>query len=388
WCHVVDGDDDDVGLHAGELVPPSGERLGDPNLEVAIAAQGLLRAAVVQPHQENSGNGPVNDPRVANTVQLVPRSHEQSVRPELQAPQGFVTRFTLATKRAPETLTVYRLSSLRGVEFWSLVGGQRERTQISDMLSASLVLGSSKEECGRVWKRGQERGFHPGDILLADAGEVQRTTVTGDCHNEFFTIYWQCDALERVAAELGFTGTRDWAVTQLAAGTISAELARLHSSLESGDALSAEQAYRSATAALLGGARQGAESAARPSRAHPCVDRAAERARESLAEPLSLSELASEMHMSKYYLAHSFQHSLGVPPHRYRKLLRVQCARRLLERGHAVADAALETGFADSPHLSRVFSEWLGVSPAAWRNAWRASDPWNDTGRPRGRALL
>jgi AraC-like DNA-binding protein len=386
---VVDRDDDDVGLHAGELVAPTGERLGHPNLEVAVAAQGLLCAAVVQPHQENSGNGPVNDPRVANTVQLVPRSHEPSVRPELQAPQGFVTRFTLATKRAPETLTVYRLSSLRGVEFWSLVGAQRERTQLSDMLSASLVLGSSEEECGRAWTRGEERGFRAGDVLLADAGEVQRTTAPIDRHNEFFTIYWQCDALERVAAELGFTGTPDWALTRLAASAVSAELRRLHSSLESGDALSAEQAYRSATAALLRSARQGMDSAAPPPRAHPCVDRAAERARESLAEPLSLSALASEMHMSKFYLAHSFQHSLGVPPHRYRKLLRVQCARRLLERGLSVADAALQTGFADSPHLSRVFSEWLGVSPSAWRNAWRASDPWHDAAEtPRVRALL
>jgi AraC-like DNA-binding protein len=112
------------------------------------------------------------------------------------------------------------------------------------------------------------------------------------------------------------------------------------------------------------------------------MDRAAERVRASLAEPLSLSDLASEMRMSKYYLAHSFQHSLGVPPHRYRKLLRIQCARRLLERGLTVDDAALKTGFADSPHLSRAFSEWFGVSPSAWRNAWRACDPWNDPAGP------
>jgi AraC-like DNA-binding protein len=380
---VVEGDDDDVGLHARELVPPSGERLSHPNLEVAVANQDLLRATVVQPDQENSGDGSVNDARVANTVHLVPRSHdEQSVRPELRAPQGFVTCFAFATKRPPETLTVYRLSSLRDVEFWSLVGGQRERTQLSDMFSASLVLGSSKEECGRAWTRVQERGFRPGDVLLADAGEVQRTTLAVDRPGEFFTIYWQREALERVAAELGFSGPPHWALTRLAAGTISAELARLRSSLESGDALSVEQAYRSATAALLRSAGQGMVSAAPPPRSHPGMERAAERVRTSLAEPLSLSDLASEMRMSKYYLAHSFQHSLGAPPHRYRKLLRIQYARRLLERGLTVDDVALQTGFADAPHLSRVFSEWLGVSPSAWRNAWRACDPWHDPARP------
>jgi AraC-like DNA-binding protein len=43
-----------------------------------------------------------------------------------------------------------------------------------------------------------------------------------------------------------------------------------------------------------------------------------------------------------------------------------------------VAEVADGTGFADAPHLTRAFREWLGVSPAAWGNAWRASDPWTD----------
>jgi AraC-like DNA-binding protein len=274
---------------------------------------------------------------------------------------------------------VYRLSSLKDVEFWSAACCQGQRTQLSDMFSVTLVLGSGQAECGQVWTRSEHVGFHPGDILLADAGEVQWSTVPADRVIEFFTIYWKREALERVAAELGLPATSHWARTVLTSGSLSAELAQLRRLLESGaSALSIERAYRSVTAALLHRAGQSSGSAeARPG-VHPSVRRAAERVRANIADPLSLDDLASEANLSKFYLARSFQRSLGVPPHRYRRLLRLQHARRLLERGFTVVDAALETGFADAPHLSRAFCEWLGVSPAAWRNAWCAGDPWGE----------
>jgi AraC-like DNA-binding protein len=246
------------------------------------------------------------------------------------------------------------------------------------MFSASLVLGSGKAECGQAWTRAEQLGFHPGDILLADAGEVQSWAVPVDRATEFFTIYWKREALERAGAELGLTATSHWTQTVLASGPLSAELARLRGLLASGaSALSIEQAHRSLTAALLHCAGQSTESTMTRPGVHPSVRRAAERVRANIADPLSLADLASEMNLSKFYLARSFQRSLGVPPHRYRRLLRLQHARRLLERGFTVVDAALDTGFADAPHLSRAFCEWLGVSPAAWRSAWCTSDPWS-----------
>ncbi|HEY5375670.1 MAG TPA: AraC family transcriptional regulator, partial [Polyangiaceae bacterium] len=236
------------------------------------------------------------------------------------------------------------------------------------MFSAALVLGSGEGESGRAWTRSEQVGFHPGEILLADAGEVQLSTTPVDRDTEFFTIYWRREALERVAAELGFAATSRWTRTVLASGPLSAELAQLRGLLGSGaGAVSIERAYRSVTAALLHRAGPSTDSAVTRPVVHPCVRRAAERVRENIADSLSLSDLASEMNLSKFYLARSFQRSLGVPPHRYRRLLRLQCARRLLERGFTVIDAALETGFVDAPHLSRAFCEWLGVSPAAWR---------------------
>jgi transcriptional regulator GlxA family with amidase domain len=138
------------------------------------------------------------------------------------------------------------------------------------------------------------------------------------------------------------------------------------------------QTYRALTVSLLRAANHGSAPPPKRSASHPGVRRAARRVRASFAESLSLDELANELQMSKCHLARCFERALGVPPHRYRRLLRLQAARRLLEAGLSVGEAANETGFADAPHLTRAFREWLGVSPAAWGNAWRASDPWSE----------
>jgi transcriptional regulator GlxA family with amidase domain len=164
----------------------------------------------------------------------------------------------------------------------------------------------------------------------------------------------------------------------VSAGPLSADFAALQVLLEeAADADAISRAYRTVVAGLWLSAEHSAASAPRRGPSHPGVRRAAKRVRADFAESLSLEDLASELSMSKCHLARCFERALGVPPHRYRRLLRLQAARRLLEGGLSVAEAASKTGFADAPHLTRAFREWLGVSPAAWGSAWRASDPWS-----------
>jgi AraC family chemosensory pili system transcriptional regulator ChpD len=268
------------------------------------------------------------------------------------------------------------MSNLTDVEFWSVTGCDRQRAQLSDMFSASLVLGTSEAECGRVWTRGRDETFRSGDILLAEADEVQRITPS-DRPSALFTIFWRRNALERTAREGGL-GEPQWALTQLRAAALSADFSALRALLEAaGDVEAMLRAYRAITLALLRAANL-STVAVRRSACHPGVRRAVKRVRAGFAESLTLDDLASELRMSKCHLARCFERSLGVPPHRYRRLLRLQSARRLLERGLSVGEAASETGFADAPHLTRAFRDWLGVSPAAWGSAWRASDPWSE----------
>ena len=370
--------DDGVGSHPRQLHPAIQQGLDDAHLDTAIGLQRLLGEAAIHPNQEDPRNGSFQDSRIPAAVHQVTGSYlAERVRPKLQAPQGFVTCFELGGNRAPDSLAVQRVSSLAQVEFWTVTGRKREHTQLSDMFSASLVLGANdQEECGLMWMRGKEQPFRSGDLLLAEADEIQRITPT-DRPSALFTIYWERSVLECAGREFGLAGLPQWTTTRLAAGPLSADFVALQARLQSAaDPEAIVQRYRAITAALLG-TSESSTSVLRSNSCHPGVRRAVKRVRASFTESLSLTDLANELQMSKCHLARCFERSLGVPPHRYRRLLRLHSARRLLERGLSVGEAASETGFADAPHLTRAFREWLGVSPAAWGNAWRASDPWS-----------
>jgi AraC-like DNA-binding protein len=86
---------------------------------------------------------------------------------------------------------------------------------------------------------------------------------------------------------------------------------------------------------------------------------------------VSLTELASAAGLSPYQLVRSFQTRYGLPPHAFQASQRVTRARRLLETGMSVAQAAATVGFHDQSHLHRHFHRTLGLTPAAYARAFR-----------------
>jgi len=90
----------------------------------------------------------------------------------------------------------------------------------------------------------------------------------------------------------------------------------------------------------------------------------------NLSGAVSLAFLARECGMSPNHFARVFKQSVGIPPHQWLLLRRVEVAKRLLEQGSmSASEIASVTGFADQSHLIRVFSELVGVTPRAWRIA-------------------
>ncbi|GAA5039324.1 AraC-like DNA-binding protein [Thermocatellispora tengchongensis] len=90
-----------------------------------------------------------------------------------------------------------------------------------------------------------------------------------------------------------------------------------------------------------------------------------------LDDNIGLDELASVAGCGKHHLIRSFQHAYGVPPHRYRNLLRLARARSLLAVGRSVAEVAAELGFFDQSHLNRHFRQSYGMSAGAYAKAVR-----------------
>ena len=100
------------------------------------------------------------------------------------------------------------------------------------------------------------------------------------------------------------------------------------------------------------------------------------RAKEYLAAdpttPVSLDELSAVAHLSRYHLLRVFQAAVGLPPHAYQNQLRVDLGKRLLAQGKPISQAAVESGFADQSHFSRVFKQYTGATPRQYQAASRS----------------
>lgn len=90
--------------------------------------------------------------------------------------------------------------------------------------------------------------------------------------------------------------------------------------------------------------------------------------RQDIKDPPTLQELAASCGLSVSHFTRAFRESTGLPPHRWLLAARVKQAQDMLHRSTMpISHIALDCGFADQSHLTRVFSKHVGISPASWR---------------------
>ena len=102
------------------------------------------------------------------------------------------------------------------------------------------------------------------------------------------------------------------------------------------------------------------------------LERAEECLRAGLSRGWTLDALSREVEVEPTRLVRGFRRHLRTTPADYLRQVRVNEARRLLsDTERPIADIALETGFTDQSHLTRVFRRSLGETPAAFRRRFR-----------------
>lgn len=87
----------------------------------------------------------------------------------------------------------------------------------------------------------------------------------------------------------------------------------------------------------------------------------------NLTSPVSLDELSAVANLSRYHLLRVFQVAVGLPPHAYQNQLRVNLGKQLLAEGQPISQIAIEVGFADQSHFSRVFKQYTGATPSQYQ---------------------
>lgn len=89
---------------------------------------------------------------------------------------------------------------------------------------------------------------------------------------------------------------------------------------------------------------------------------------------LTVGDMAATVGLSESWFAAMFKQTTGQTPLQWQMGARIGQAQRLLrETDLTVADVAAQIGFSDQAHLTRVFRQVAGDTPAAWRRMQRIS---------------
>lgn len=88
----------------------------------------------------------------------------------------------------------------------------------------------------------------------------------------------------------------------------------------------------------------------------------------SLAEPLTIPELACACRTSPTVLKEAFRDEFGVPVYEWYRRLRMLRASELLGAGAAaIGNVAAQVGYSNASKFARAFTDCMGVSPSAYR---------------------
>jgi AraC-like DNA-binding protein len=71
--------------------------------------------------------------------------------------------------------------------------------------------------------------------------------------------------------------------------------------------------------------------------------------------------------LTRYDLARQFRLLYGTSPYRYLLMRRLALAREQIARRRPLSEVALDAGFADQAHFSRLFKAAFGLTPARYR---------------------
>ncbi len=84
-------------------------------------------------------------------------------------------------------------------------------------------------------------------------------------------------------------------------------------------------------------------------------------------ERISLDQICRHAGLSKSTLLRAFTKAKGVTPYRYLETVRINEAKKLLQKGVPPLEAAIQTGFSDQSHFTNYFSSFIGLAPGVYR---------------------
>ena len=217
--------------------------------------------------------------------------------------------------------------------------------------------------------RSELRDAVPGTCSLIAPGEVHTGHATSGEGWIYRNLYIETSLMAALLRSLDWQGPLDVEfIFPLVRDTIlAARLANVFASLtESNSLLQNESLLLSVVARLITDHFVSGRALSDAGREHAAVRRVKDWLDANSEQNVSIYSLAGLAALSPYYLVRAFHRHVGVPPHKYQTIVRINRARKLLNSGAAISEVAYRAGFCDQSHLNRCFKRALGVTPGAY----------------------
>ena len=89
---------------------------------------------------------------------------------------------------------------------------------------------------------------------------------------------------------------------------------------------------------------------------------------DNFSKPLQIEDIARAVGISKAHFSRLFKQAVGDSPYQFLMRYRVEQAAKMLSSSNdSIGSIAEGCGFSDQPHLTRLFKQFQGITPRAWR---------------------
>ena len=234
----------------------------------------------------------------------------------------------------------------------------------------TVVLGLVARGRIEVLSHGRSMSVTEGNVLFIPAGVVHEAHATSDAPWTYRALYLTPAQWRVVCANAGLPIVGRSACV-LRDDVIHRSLGALHARLSQSVETEHSCLAHLGALAIEVGAEEELEDASSATVACELV-RVRQALDAHLGRRFSLSDMARLAGLSRFHFLRAFARAYGVTPYAYSINRRVMMARRLLIEGRPISMAAIEAGFADQAHLTRVFLRTIGVTPGEFRRAFRS----------------
>jgi AraC-like DNA-binding protein len=206
-----------------------------------------------------------------------------------------------------------------------------------------------------------------GQIAIANPGQIHGCEYVNNNPWAHRTWYLSHALLETLSQESGLQDCTEIVSPVIDCAQTSAVLLQAHMRSQVGNELDREAAAVSALTGLI--RKHGnkhirhadsSEHNVAAQRVAKCIDLL----HSSLNQPLNLTVLARQAGVGRHQVIRDFQSVVRLTPGEYLRQIRLEYARKMIGDGMPLTQVAMNSGYSDQSHFSRVFRRVYGYTPS------------------------